>query len=154
MHVSPAHGTADPPGLLDLKLRNFGVPPDDCLESAMTNGITRGPAASYTPELGTFLWQQQQVWDRRHGNAPRGTIGSILGDCYPSSRPGSPMYHNVTLRKALNIMATRSLQVARGEARSNGPYTSNPKLSPGSIASVAILQATPVLAEFRFFRTF
>jgi hypothetical protein len=122
VHVSPARGTADPPGLLDLVLRNFGVPPDDCLESAMTDGIARGTAASYTPELGDFLWHQQEAWDRSHGNPPRGIIGSILGDCYPSSRPGNPMYHNVTLRKALNIMATRSLQVARGEARSNGPY--------------------------------
>lgn len=122
VHVYPAHGTADPPGLLDLELHNFGVPPDDCLESAMTDGIARYGLFSYTPELGVLLTKRQEDWDRSHGNPPRGMIGSILGNCYPSSRPGSPMYHNVTLRKALDIMAMRSLQVARGEARSNGPY--------------------------------
>lgn len=121
VHVYPADDTADPPGLLDLAVRNFAVPPDDCLGSAMADGIARGRTVSYTPEVGEFLWRQQMDWDRRHGNPPRGTVGSILGDCYPSSRPGSPVHRNLTLRQALNIMAKRSLQVARGEARSNGP---------------------------------
>ncbi len=121
LYVFPAHGSADPPDLLDLALHNFAVPPDDCLQSAMTDGIARGRMASYTPELGDFLWKRQEKWDRSHGHEPGGIIGSILGDCYPSSRPGSPTYHNVTLRESLWIMALRSLQVARGEARSNGP---------------------------------
>lgn len=127
VHVRPAHGNADPPGLLDLRLPKFAMPPDDCLESAMTFGIARWGSTSYTPELGKFLWERQEAWDRAHGRQPGGIVGDILGDCYPSSRPGSPTYHNITLRKALDIMALRSLQVTRGEARSNGPYYFLPK---------------------------
>lgn len=121
VHVSPAHGTADSVGLLDLPLKNFAVPPDDCLHSAMTDGIARGNASSYTPELGEFLTKKQEEWDRNHGNPSKGTVGSILGDCYPNSRPGGPVYPLVTLRQALDIMALRSLQVTRGEVHSNGP---------------------------------
>lgn len=153
VHVCPAHGTADPAGLLDLPLKNFAVPPDDCLHSAMTDGIEHGRASSYTPEVGEFLNKKQEEWDRSHGSTPRGVLGNILGDCYPSSRPGSPVYPAVTLRRALDIMALRSLQVARGEARCNGPdyitikalswkyrFRRNP-LSANGLGGVPIFQA-------------
>jgi hypothetical protein len=130
LHVQPENGMADPAGLLDLRLPSFAVPPDDCLESAMTDGIARYRDSSYTPQLNEFLRQRQEEWDHVHhptDNPQRGVIGSILGACYPGSRPGSPTYHNITLRKALDIMALRSLQITRGEARSNGPYYFQPK---------------------------
>jgi hypothetical protein len=37
VHVSPARGTADPAGLLDLRLREFFLPPDDCVDQQLLN---------------------------------------------------------------------------------------------------------------------
>ena len=50
VHVYPAHDTADPAGLLHLRLREFFFPPDDCVAQQLLN-MDRCTAFSYAPEL-------------------------------------------------------------------------------------------------------
>ena len=47
VHVHPALQTADPVGLLDIRLREFSMPQDSCFEQAIENIDERG----YAPEL-------------------------------------------------------------------------------------------------------
>lgn len=121
LHVYPAHGTADHAGLLDIRSHEFFLPPDDCLKQQMCcymDGAFGGP--SYTPELGEYLWHKKEDRYRSHGKQIGGVVGDFLGDCLPAQHRRPPFYYNITVREALDLMALRSLQVARGEASSMG----------------------------------
>ena len=54
VHVYPAHNTADPAGLLDLRLPEFFLPPDDCLPQQMLYMDSPLDHFSYTPELSSL----------------------------------------------------------------------------------------------------
>ena len=121
VHVHPAHDTADPAGLLDLRLREFFFPPDDCVAQQLLN-MDRCTAFSYTPELSRYLCEHKMAaWYRAHGKEPFGVAGDFLGDCQPAHHRHEPIYHDITVREALNLMAIRSLQVASGQLPTNAP---------------------------------
>ena len=63
VHVHPAHDTADPAGLLDLRLREFFLPPDDCVSQQLLN-MDKCMVFSYTPELSRYLCKHQMAWDQ------------------------------------------------------------------------------------------
>jgi hypothetical protein len=121
VHVYPANGTADPAGLLDLRLQEFFLPPDDCMAQQMLIMDSPMTLFSYTPELGTYLGEHKAAWYRAHGKDMEGVVGDFLGDCEPAHHRREPIYHNITVREALNLMAVRSLQVARGDVPSTAP---------------------------------
>ncbi len=114
VHVYPAQQTADPPGLLDIRLKEFSMPQDSCLEQAIGNIDER----KYAPELSRFLGERKEHWYRSHTRKMPGIVGDIPGDCIASAAPG-PVYRNITVRQALNEMVKRSLQVSRGEVAPN-----------------------------------
>ncbi len=116
VHVYPAKQTADPVGLLDIRLREFSMPQDSCLGQAIRSIGERG----YAPELGRYLAERKTRWYRSHRRQIPGSVGDILGDCYGLAAPG-PAYRDITVREALDLMAERSLQVSRGELTSNSP---------------------------------
>jgi len=120
VHVRPARGTADPAGLLDLRLREFFLPPDDCVAQQLLN-MDRCAAFSYTPELSTYLCEHWMAWHRAHDKGPFGVAGDFPGDCQPTQHRHEPIYHDITVREALNLMAIRSLHVANGQLRTNVP---------------------------------
>jgi len=115
VHVYPAKGTADPLHLLDIRLKEFDMPQDHCLQAGMA-GIDL-PLGNYAPELAKMLIERQIAWNEAHGR-PTGYVGD-MGDCYSSYAPG-PAYSNITVREALNLLALRSLKVSRGEAEPVG----------------------------------
>jgi hypothetical protein len=119
IHVYPAHGTADPAGLLAIRLHEFSLPPDDCLGQQMCCYMDAFRTYSYTPELGTYLLLKKEQWYRAHGEVMGGIVGSFMGDCLPADHRRPPIYHDITVRDALNRMALRSLQLAntRGSSR-------------------------------------
>ncbi len=126
VHVYPAKGTADPAGLLDIRLREFFLPPDDCLPQQMINYTgSLSPGFSYTPDLSEYLMRKKVEWNQSHGNPVFGIAGDFMGDCEPSHHRHQPIYHNITVREALNRMAIRSLKVS-GET-SNEPSWARPK---------------------------
>jgi hypothetical protein len=116
VHVYPASESADPIGLLDVRLRRFSMPQDSCLRQAMEN-IDEG-VRGYAPELTTLLGERQRAWYRNHGQEVPGQVGDILGNCLSLAAPG-PVHRNITVRDALNLMAERSLKVSRGEVIPN-----------------------------------
>ena len=116
VHVYPARQTADPARLLDIRLGEFSMTQDSCLDQAIENIDGRG----YAPDLARFLGRRKERWYRSHRRQIPGVVGDILGDCIGSAAPG-PVYRNITVRQALNEMAKRSLQVSRGEVTPNSP---------------------------------
>ena len=44
-----------------------------------------------------------------------------MGNCEPANHRHEPIYRNITVRDALNLMSLRSLHVARGQVPTNGP---------------------------------
>jgi len=120
VHVRPARGIADPARLLALRLREFFLPPDDCVAQQLLN-MDRCAAFSYTPELSTYLCEHWWAWHRAHDKEPFGVAGDFLGDCQPAQHRHEPIYHDITVREALNLMAIRSLQIARGQLPTNAP---------------------------------
>jgi hypothetical protein len=108
LHVNPIQRTADPVGLLDIRLREFSMPQDSCLQSAIEN-IDR-----YAPELSQFLVQRAQMWYRTHHKQVLGVVGDILGNCFPEAAPG-PAYKDLTVRDSLNLLVKRSLALSRKE---------------------------------------
>lgn len=68
---------------------------------------------SYTRELSEYLSRKKEEWNQKHGNPVFGIVGDFKGDCQRSHHRREPIYHNITVREALNRMAIRSLQVAR-----------------------------------------
>lgn len=124
VHVYPAKGTADPLHLLDVRIKDFVMPQDCCLGTALA-GIDE-PFHNYAPELGKLMFERKEAWGRAHGR-PTGYAGDILGYCYRRYAPG-PTYRNITVREALNLMALRSLELSRKEVGPNGPIYG--KLNP------------------------
>jgi hypothetical protein len=114
VHVYPARETADPIGLLDIRLRQFSMPQDSCLPQAIEHIDVRG----YASELSEFLAKRKSTWYRNHSPEVPGQVGDILGNCFPLAAPG-PVHRNITVRDALNLMAQRSLQVSRGGVTPN-----------------------------------
>lgn len=115
VHVFPARGTADPPGLLDLRLSEFFLPPDSCVPQQFLYMDSTAASLSYTPDLSKYLDRQKDAWYARHRKARPGSVGSFMGDCAPREHRRPPIYHDITVREALNLMALRSLQIVRGE---------------------------------------
>ena len=120
VHVRPATGTADPVGLLDIRLREFFLPPDDCVAQQLLN-MDRCAAFSYTPELSTYLCEHWWASHRAHDKEPFGVAGDFLGDCKPTHHRHEPIYHDITVREALNLMAITSLQISRGQLPTKAP---------------------------------
>lgn len=118
IHVYPASETADPVGLLDIRLRQFVMPQDSCLGQAI--GYVDEWFHGYAPELVQFLAKRKDAWYREHDREVPGIVGDILGNCISLAAPG-PVYRNITVRDALNLIARRSLQVSRGEVTPNDP---------------------------------
>ena len=116
VHVYPANQTADPIGLLEIRIRQFSMPQDSCLGQAIANIDARG----YAPELTEFLAKRKDAWYRKHGGNIQGQVGDVLGNCFSLAAPG-PVHRNTTVRDALNLMAKRSLKVSRGEVTPNDP---------------------------------
>lgn len=115
VHVYPPNGTADLVGRLAIGLREFFLPPDDCLPQQMIDYTgSLSPGFSYTPDLSEYLMRKKLESNQRHGNPVFGIVGDFMGDCKPSHHRHEPIYHNITVREALNLMAIRSLEVARG----------------------------------------
>jgi hypothetical protein len=114
VHVYPRYDTADPPGLLDLRLAEFFQPPDDCMAQQFLYMESPMKRFSYTPELGTYLWEHKVAWYRAHGKEVGGIVGDFMGDCEPAHHRHEPIYRDITLREALNLMAVRSLRAANG----------------------------------------
>lgn len=127
VHVYPAHDTADPAGLLDLRLTEFFLPPDDCMTQQMLYMDAPLEYFSYTPELGKYLWEHKRAWYRAHGKQEGGIVGDFMGNCLPADHRREPIYNNITVRQALNLMSLRSLQAARGLVTINGPEGFKPK---------------------------
>lgn len=136
VRVRPERETADPAHLLDVKLNTFRFPPDHCLQWAIEHfdrGIEPGivlvlPPVSYAPELSELLIAKRREWYRKQGReapVPGGFAGGGLGSCDPvGSLPDtrtSRVYHNITVRDAMNLMVVRSLKLARKEVRSDDP---------------------------------
>ncbi len=121
IHVYPAYGTADPPKLLDVKLSEFFLPPDACVAQQFLYMNSLMAFFSYTPDLSKYLYRQEEAWYSSHNKQVPGIVGDFMGDCAPNEHRRPPFYHNITVREALNLMALRSLQVARGESPSNAP---------------------------------
>jgi len=117
VHVYPAKRKADPVGLLDIRLREFSMPQDSCLDQAIENFDSRG----YARELTEFLGKREEAWYRKHGGQVSGVAGDTPGNCFPMAAPG-PVYRHISVRDALNLMARRSLQVSRGDVTPNDPY--------------------------------
>src|SRR5215469_6467233 len=120
VHVRPARGTADPVGLLDLRLREFFLPPSDCVAQQLLN-MDRCAAFSYTPELSTYLCEHWMAWHRARDKEPFGVAGDFLGDCEHVHHSHEPNYHEITVREALNLIAITTLQIARGQLPTNAP---------------------------------
>ena len=80
-----------------------------------------GAKYSYTPELSSYLAQHLYAWQRVHDKVPVGVVGTFMGDCEPAHHRRDPVYHNITVRDALNLMSIRSLQVSNGQAASTEP---------------------------------
>jgi hypothetical protein len=118
VHVYPAKETADPVGLLDIRIRQSSMPQDSCLAQAI--GSIDGWSRGYAPELTEFLAKRKEAWYRKHGGQVPGEVGDILGNCFALAAPG-PVRRNTTVRDALNLMAKRSLEVSRGEVTPNDP---------------------------------
>lgn len=121
VHAYPAHRTADPPGLLNLRLTEYFLPPDDCMEEQFSFMDSAMGALSYTPDLGKYLWEHKAAWYRAHNKLIGGLVGDFMGDCLPADHRHEPIYLNITVREALNLMAVRSLQVTRGERANTTP---------------------------------
>ena len=120
VHIYPAYGTADPPGILDLNLAEFFLPPDDCVPQQFLSMDSPVANFSYTPELSRYIWEHKVAWDRAHGREPEGIVGDFMGDCVPAQHRREPIYRNITLREALNLIAIRSLQAATGKVPRTG----------------------------------
>jgi hypothetical protein len=128
VHVYPATRSADPVGLLDIRLHEFFLPPDDCVLQQISNSMGHPLTGfSYTPELGAYLWQRKEAWYRAQDKMVPGVVGDFMGDCEPANHRHEPIYHNITVREALNLMAVRSLEVARGEVPSGTSSWFKPK---------------------------
>ncbi len=127
LHVYPANETADPAGLLDLRLQNFVLPPDDCIPQQMLNMDNPMAGFSYTPELGAYLWEHKVAWYRAHGKEVGGIVGDFMGDCEPAHHRSGHIYQNISVRDALNLIAIRSLLTASGKVPSNAPSWFKPK---------------------------
>jgi len=127
VHVYPAHGTADPIGLLDIRLKKFQLPPNGCIQYALEtiDWYRGGMVGGYAPELSEFLLKNEQEWYRKRGKrAPSGGVGDLQpGACLPHPVTGSTeaTYLNITVREAMNLMAIRSLELRQGKAYSNDP---------------------------------
>lgn len=118
VRVHPADETADPRGLLDIRLRHFSMPQDSCLGQGIEN--IDDWFHGYAPELIEFLANRRNGWYRDHGREVPGQVGEVLGNCISLTSPG-PVYRNITVRDALNLMSKRSLQVSRGDVTPNDP---------------------------------
>ncbi len=128
VHVYPVNRSADPPGLLHIRLHEFFLPPDDCVLQQIGNSMDHPLSRfSYTPELGAYLWQAKEAWYRATGKLVPGIVGDFMGDCEPANHRREPIYHNITVREALNLMVIRSLQVTRGDVPSSAPSWFKPK---------------------------
>jgi hypothetical protein len=129
VHVYPAFATADPPGLLDLRLREFFLPPDECVAQQFLYMDSPMHHFSYTPELSKYLWEHKMAWYRANGKGKEvvGIVGDFMGDCEPSQHRREPIYNNITVRQALNLIAVRSLEVASGRSPSSDPAGFKPK---------------------------
>jgi hypothetical protein len=125
VHVYPAHGTADPLGLLDIRLNEFFLPPRDCIPQQINRMGSFSVGWSYTPELSEYLSRKKLEWNQKHGSRVFGIVGDSMGDCQPSRELREPIRHKITVRDALNLMAISSLQSARGPA--NKPNWARPK---------------------------
>ena len=121
VHIYPALGTSDPAGLLNIRLKEFFLPPDQCIEQQFRHVDTLAAMYSYTPELSHYLAQHNEKWRSANGKIPGGVIGEFMGDCEPKSHRHEPIYQNITVREALNLMAVRSLQVANKQVPSTAP---------------------------------
>ena len=119
LHVYPAKGTADPVHLLDIRLQEFFLPPDNCLTQQMLYMDSPMAYFSYTRELSTYLGRKKTEWYKQHGR-PFGIVGDFMGNCEPNEHRREPIYRDITVREALNLIAVRSLQVSRGEVQTNG----------------------------------
>ncbi len=113
IHVYPASETADPVGMLDIRLRQFVMPQDSCLGQAIE--YVDEWFHGYAPELIQFLAKRKDAWYREHGREVPGMAGDILGNCISLAAPG-PMYRNITVRDALNFPGALS-----GESRRSDP---------------------------------
>lgn len=120
LHVHPRVGTADPAGLLDIRLHDFFLPPDGCLRQQMCCYMDGFGALSYTPELGEYLLRKREAWYLMHGRQMPGVAGDFLGDCAPAQHKHPPFHHNITVRDALNLMALRSLQASQQQTDNPG----------------------------------
>lgn len=112
IHVHPESETADPVGLLDIRLHQFVTPQDSCLGQAIE--YIDEWFHGYAPELVQFLAKRKDAWYREHGREVPGMVGNILGNCTSLAAPG-PVYRDIAVRDAMNLMARRSLRVSRGE---------------------------------------
>ena len=122
VHVYPAHGTADPKHLLDIRLREFALPPEGCIPQQINHMDTIGASYSYTPELSVYLWRKKQAWYRQHQRSIPGTVGDLLGDCGRSRHQflTSRIRKTLTVREALNAMANRSLAKVASKSTPEG----------------------------------
>lgn len=127
VHVYPAHGTADPSGLLGIGLHEFFLPPDNCLQRQMDRMGSLGAVLSYTPELSQYLLKKKEEWNRKHRGPEFGIAGDFpRGHCEPSQQRRDPIYRNITVREAMNLMSIRSLQIARMPSHKPAHETSRP----------------------------
>ena len=92
VHVYPAHGTADPLGLLGIRLLEFFLPPDNCLQQQMDRMDSLGAGLSYTPELSQYLLKKKEEWNRKNGTPVFGIAGDFPGGhCEPSQQRRGPI---------------------------------------------------------------
>jgi len=150
IHVYPRSETADPVGLLDIWLREFVMPQDSCLGQAME--YIDDSFHGYAPELFQFLANRKYVWYREHGQQVPGTAGDILGNCTSPWALG-PVYRNISVRRALNLMGIRSLRVSRGEVAQNDPSYRLYKPLSWKLNSDVKQTPTQVLEEYPYSRS-
>ena len=83
-----------------------------------------------------------------------GVVGTFMADCEPAHHRRDPVFHNITVREALNLMSIRSLQVSNGQAAGATPASSptSGRLFPGSIAFAQNPRRRRALAECLCFR--
>jgi len=57
-------------------------------------------------------------------------VGDFIGNCEPANHRREPVYRNITVRQALNLMALRSLEIARDANAGRPPGTARPLPKP------------------------
>ena len=102
IHVHPTHADSDPPGLLNIKVRDFSI------EGKMLPAAAIQRISLLAPELHTYLTEKREAYYASRGTAP-GSPGAILGG---NMDPAVNLHlHDLTVREILDQLVVYSVQL-------------------------------------------